>query len=262
MKYTLYQIDAFAEAVFQGNPAAVCLPDEWPEDSLMQRIAAENNLAETAFVVRNGNRYEIRWFTPEIEVDLCGHATLASAYVIFRYREPDASLISFFSPRSGPLAVEKGPQGMLVLDFPADLPTEVAAHANINKALGLVPVQTWKGKTDYMLVYRGQEDIENLRPDFFLLNQVEARGIIATAPGRDTDFVSRFFAPRAGINEDPVTGSAHTTLIPYWAGILGKQQLTARQLSKRGGSLQCQAVGNRVRIGGKAVQYLVGEIQV
>lgn len=262
MKYTLYQIDAFAEKVFQGNPAAICLSENWPDDSLMQRIAAENNLAETAFVVRNGNRYEIRWFTPEVEVALCGHATLASAYVIFRYHEPEARLISFYSPQSGPLAVEKGPDGLLVLDFPADPPTEVDPQDGINKALGPAPVKTYKGNTDYMLVYDGQEDIESLRPDFFLLNKVDARGIIVTAPGKEVDFVSRFFAPRAGINEDPVTGSAHTTLIPYWAGRLGKEQLTARQLSRRGGFLQCESLGNRVRIGGKAVQYLIGEIQV
>ena len=258
----LYQIDAFADRVFSGNPAAVCPVEHWPEESLMQQIAAENNLAETAFVLKAGNHYEIRWFTPEMEVALCGHATLASAYVLFQHYEKEARLISFFSPKSGLLSVEKAENGYLTLDFPADPPSEVVPLKTLEEALGMSPVKTLKGKTDYLLIYKNQQEIENISPDFFLLNKVEARGVIVSAKGEAVDFVSRFFAPKVGINEDPVTGSAHTTLIPYWSEVLNKKQLSARQLSKRGGSLHCEALGQRVKIGGSAVPYLLGEIVV
>lgn len=262
MKLRLYQIDAFADRVFTGNPAAVCVLDQWLDTALMQQIASENNLAETAFLVKCDKEYEIRWFTPELEVDLCGHATLASAFVLFREYEPDASRIAFHSPRSGPLSVEKGPDGYLVLDFPADTLTEVPSFDALNKALGRSPVKSFKGKTDYLLVYEDREAIASLQPDFFLLNQVAARGVIVTAPGREVDFVSRFFAPQSGINEDPVTGSAHTSLTPYWSGRLGKTKVIARQLSRRGGELLCEARGDRVKIAGRAVQYLAGEIDI
>lgn len=226
----------------------------------MQNIAMENNLAETAFVVRAGSEYEIRWFTPELEVDLCGHATLASAFVLFEYSDVPSNKIEFLSPRSGPLSVEKKEDGMLILDFPADEMRPIEPYDELNTAIGKEPLESWKGKTDYMLIFGSQAEIASLEPDFLLLNTVEARGVIVTAPGDEVDFVSRFFAPKAGVNEDPVTGSAHTSLTPYWAHKLGKNSLTARQISKRGGNLICENKENRVKIGGYATLYLVGEI--
>ncbi len=261
MKQKIYQVDAFAENVFEGNPAAVCILDAWAEEVWMQQIAMENNLSETAFVVARDDIFEIRWFTPGTEVALCGHATLASAYVLFNFGYVDGTKIEFFSPKSGPLQVEKREDGLLELDFPADTMKAVAPYPELIDAIGKNPLESWKGKTDYMLVYEKQEDIEEIQPNFFQLNQVDARGVIVTAPGREVDFVSRFFAPQAGVNEDPVTGSAHTSLTPYWAGKLGKERLTARQLSKRGGFLICTDRSPRVKIVGKAVLYLEGEIQ-
>jgi PhzF family phenazine biosynthesis protein len=258
MKLQIYQVDAFTGEVFKGNPAAICPRDTWLEDSLMQQIAAENNLAETAFFVNNGESYEIRWFTPEREVDLCGHATLASAHIILNHYAPEARKVTFYSPRSGVLYVERDELGRLVLDFPSDPPFETGAKQDLIDALGKAPQKTLKGKTDYLLIYKTQEEIEALEPEFFLLNKVEARGVIVSAPGDDVDFVSRFFAPQSGIPEDPVTGSAHTTLTPYWAVVLKKDQLEARQLSKRGGTLHCEYLGDRVKIAGKAVSFLSG----
>ncbi|MDV7137492.1 PhzF family phenazine biosynthesis protein [Maribacter sp. TH_r10] len=262
MKLKMYQIDAFAERVFSGNPAAICVLDSWLEDAVMQQIAAENNLAETAFVVKNNNQYDIRWFTPEIEVDLCGHATLATAFVLFNYYIPNEKNIKFFSSRSGSLWVEKEDEGYLTLNFPVDDLALCNPMPKLYDALGVTPEHIFKGKTDYLLVYKNQDEIIQISPNFFLLNQVEARGIIVTAKGEDVDFVSRFFAPQAGINEDPVTGSAHTSLTPYWSKILGKDRLTAKQLSKRGGELICENLGERIKIKGKAVSYLIGEIEV
>ncbi len=261
MKQKLYQVDAFAEKIFEGNPAAVCVLKSWPEDSWMQKIAMENNLAETAFLVPNGSTYEIRWFTPELEVDLCGHATLASAFVLFNFEGISTNQIDFHSPRSGPLSVSRDEGGYLVLDFPSDTLEEIQPYTELNEVIGRTPLETWKGKTDYMLVYENQEAIESIQPDFFRLNRINARGVIVTAPGRDVDFVSRFFAPQSGISEDPVTGSAHTSLTPYWSNKLGKTKLSARQISSRGGNLWCEYEGTRVKIGGKAVLYLIGEIQ-
>ena len=258
----MYQVDAFAEKVFEGNPAAVCILDSWPEDDWMQKIAMENNLAETAFVVPRHGIFELRWFTPELEVDLCGHATLASAFVLFENGIVTTDTIEFLSPRSGPLHVSKMDDGMLILDFPADELNKVTSYPELNNAMGRDPVETWKGKTDYMLVYGSQAEIESLNPNFLMLSQVNARGVIATAAGDEVDFVSRFFAPQSGVTEDPVTGSAHTTLTPYWAQKLGKEKLRARQISKRGGNLLCENTPPRVKIGGKAVLYLVGEISV
>ena len=258
----MYQVDAFAKKVFEGNPAAVCVLEHWPEDRLMQHIAMENNLAETAFVVPKGDQFEIRWFTPELEVDLCGHATLASAYVLFEQEGFSGNKIDFQSPRSGPLSVERSDDGLLVLDFPADQLNQVEPYEALNRAIGVEPVESWKGKTDYMLIYSSQEEIENINPNFLMLNDVRARGVIVTAPGRDVDFVSRFFAPQSGVNEDPVTGSAHTSLTPYWSDKLGKTNLTARQISPRGGNLLCEYAGPRVKIGGSAVLYLTGEINI
>lgn len=267
MKLRLYQVDAFADRLFSGNPAAVCPLDEygqggqaWLPDAVMQQIAAENNLAETAFYVRTGGRHAIRWFTPACEVDLCGHATLASGFVVFTYDHLAGDTVEFGS-KSGPLSVRRDGE-LLVLDFPADTVHAATPTEGLIEALGCEPVECLKGKTDYMLVYEDEEQVAKLTPDFGDLAMVPARGIIVTAGGRSVDFVSRFFGPQVGINEDPVTGSAHTTLTPYWAKRLGKSQLTARQLSKRGGSLQCRLAGDRVEIAGRAVPYLEGTITV
>jgi len=258
----LYQIDAFAEELFTGNPAAVCVLESWLEEGLMQNIAMENNLAETAFVVKTEDHYQIRWFTPELEVDLCGHATLAAAYVLFEYYGHSSDLIQFQSARSGPLAVKKETSGELTLDFPVDPLEEIPTIKEITDALGKDPIALYKGKTDYLLIYNNEQEITLMNPNFFLLDKVDARGIIVSAPGNEVDFVSRFFAPRCGIPEDPVTGSAHTSLTPYWAKQLGKQDMVAKQLSKRGGTLKCTLLGDRVLISGKAVPYLSGEIIV
>ena len=260
MKIKLFQIDAFTNQVFGGNPAGVCPLDSWLPDKLMQQIAMENNQAETAFFVKNQNRFDLRWFTPEIEVDLCGHATLAAAFVIFHLQHFFGSVIEFNS-RSGLLRVMKNGD-FLTLDFPVDRLLKVAAPEGLVAGMGLQPLEIYKGKTDYMLVYSTPEEIEKLKPDMMKIAGIEARGIIATAPGNDVDFVSRFFAPQSGISEDPVTGSAHTTLTPYWAARLGRTELSAKQLSKRRGWLQCRLAGDRVEISGQARVYMAGEIDL
>ena len=262
MKQKIFQIDAFAEKVFEGNPAAVCILKKWPKDDLMQKIAMENNLAETAFVVRSDNQFLIRWFTPEVEVDLCGHATLASAYVLFNYFEDIPNPIQFYSHRSGPLVVKNENDGNISMDFPKDDNEVVEAVKAINDAIGAIPNKTIKGKTDYLLIFNSQKEVENITPNFNLLDKLDCRGVIVSGPGDNVDFVSRFFAPQCGIPEDPVTGSAHTTLTPYWSEALGKKQLSARQLSKRGGNLACEDLGARIKITGKAIPYLVGEIEI
>lgn len=228
----------------------------------MQQIAQENNLAETAFIVQRNNVFELRWFTPETEVDLCGHATLASAYVLFNYHGYHEKTIRFLSPRSGDLLVDKGNDGLMTMDFPTDEIVPIQGITAINNAVGLTPKQTIKGKTDYLLIYSSQEEIEAIRPNFHLLDQLNCRGVIVSAPGRDMDFVSRFFAPQCGIPEDPVTGSAHTSLAPYWSKVLDKSKMTAKQLSPRGGALWIEFLGDRVKISGKAVPYLKGEIEI
>lgn len=260
-KQKIYQIDAFTDTVFRGNPAAVCILDNWLEDELMQHIAAENNLAETAFVVARASddTYEIRWFTPTIEVDLCGHATLASAHVLFEYYGHSKDTIHFSSVHSGPLSVRKN-RDLLTLDFPMDQISKVDPPADILEGFEKQPMEVYKGKTDYLLVYKTQEDIEQSDPNLHILKQSKARGIIITAPGNEVDFVSRFFAPGSGVDEDPVTGSAHTSLTPLWNKKLGKAKLSAEQLSKRGGKLSCELVHNRVLISGNAVTYLIGEM--
>lgn len=262
MKLTLYQIDAFTDHVFGGNPAAVCILDKWLDNDLMQKIAQENNLAETAFVVQRNATYDLRWFTPEIEVDLCGHATLATAYVLFNYHGHSENSIHFYSSRSGELFVEKAKNGYMVMDFPTDDIVPIRGIQEIDKAIGLTPIKTFKGKTDYMLIYNSQEEIEAITPNLHLVDQLDCRGVIVSAPGKEVDFVSRFFSPQCSIPEDPVTGSAHTSLTPYWANILGKTKMTAKQLSKRGGDLICEYLGERVKISGKAIPYLIGEIEV
>ncbi|NER09808.1 phenazine biosynthesis protein PhzF family [Muriicola jejuensis] len=256
----LFQINAFASSLFKGNPAAVCVLDSWLNEQTMQDIAMENNLAETAFVVKREEDYHIRWFTPEVEVDLCGHATLAAAWVLFHRYGHEAEIIHLHSDRSGPLSVKKEDSGELTLDFPVDTLEEVGPVSAISEALGKEPLKVFRGKTDYLLIYENEQEIIEIVPNFFLLDRVDARGVIVTAPGKEVDFVSRFFAPKCGVPEDPVTGSAHTSLTPYWAKVLGKADLKARQLSKRGGSLRCRLRGERVWISGSAVPYLKGEI--
>ena len=262
MKLKLYQIDAFTDHVFGGNPAAVCILDQWLENDIMQKIAQENNLAETAFIVQKNNIFELRWFTPETEVDLCGHATLASAYVLFNHYGVMDKTIKFYSPRSGELLVEKKSNGWMTMDFPTDTIVAIRNIPELDAAIGLTPIKTIKGKTDYMMVYNSQQEIEAIDPDYHLLDQLDCRGVIVTAPGDHVDFVSRFFAPQCGIPEDPVTGSAHTSMTPYWSPILNKGKMTAKQLSKRGGDLVCEHLGDRVKISGKAMPYLIGEIEI
>jgi PhzF family phenazine biosynthesis protein len=259
MKIKIYQVDAFAEKVFTGNPAAVCPLDTWLPDATMQNIAMENNLAETAFYVKKEEGYELRWFTPNTEVDLCGHATLAAAFVLFNYENHAGDTVYFHSLRSGQLSVSRNGE-LLTLDFPADVYNPVEPATLPAACFNLPPLEAYKGKTDYMLVYENETQIKNIIPNLPAIAQLDARGVIVTAPGDGVDFVSRFFAPQCGVNEDPVTGSAHTTLTPYWAKRLGKVHLTALQLSARQGHLQCHYLVERVQISGKAKMYLKGEI--
>ncbi len=259
MKQKIFQVDAFTDKLFGGNPAAVCPLEQWPEDITMQKIALENNVSETAFFVNMGGSFRIRWFTPKAEVDLCGHATLASAHVLFTHLNYSDKEIHFQS-NSGLLTVKKEGR-LLILNFPADPCSEVALPETLKKAFNHRPLNCFKGKTDYLLLFENQEQIEQLRPDFPTILEAGVRGVIATAPGNEVDFVSRFFAPSVGINEDPVTGSAHTTLTPFWAKRLNKTGLNARQLSARGGDLICTHLHDRVEIGGEAVTYLTGEIE-
>jgi PhzF family phenazine biosynthesis protein len=261
MKIKMYQADAFTDKLFRGNPAAICMLEYWLPETIMQAIAAENNLAETAFIVTSEIGYEIRWFTPTVEVDLCGHATLAAAHIIFQHYNTSASELVFHSHRSGTLKVSKS-DGMLALDFPVDTYSKIPTPPELIKGLGIEPMETIKGKTDYMAVLPTEDDVKKVRPDFSMLNSLDCRGIIVTAAGKESDFVSRFFAPQSGINEDPVTGSAHTTLAPYWAAELGRDTLSAIQLSDRRGYLWCKMQGSRVAISGNAVTYLQGEIEV
>lgn len=259
MKLNIYQIDAFASRPFTGNPAAVVPLERWLPDDVMLNIAMENNLAETAYFVANGDGYDLRWFTPSVEMDLCGHATLASAYLIFEELGTDKTKLSF-QTRSGELTVEKR-DGRYELDFPARPGVAAEAPAGLIEAIGAEPKEIYKSR-DYMLVYESEADVLAINPDFNSLMKIDAHAVIVTAPGDTSDFVSRFFAPEVGVPEDPVTGSAHCTLIPYWAERLGKNNLFARQVSQRGGELTCELVGDRVKIAGDAVLYLKGEIYV
>ena len=258
MKIKIYQIDAFADKIFSGNPAAVCPLNEWLPDELLQNIAMENNLAETAFYVNEKEGLRIRWFTPTIEVDLCGHATLATAFVLFHHENYGGDKI-IFNSRSGLLTVTKSGE-ILTLNFPVDTLAEVPSIPALEKGLGAKPLKTFKGKTDYMLVFENEDQIKHMNPDFKLIGTVDARGIIVTAKGDNVDFVSRFFGPQSGMDEDPVTGSAHTSLSPYWAKVLNKTEFTAVQLSKRLGKLKCKLLGDRVEISGTAKLFLVGTI--
>jgi predicted PhzF superfamily epimerase YddE/YHI9 len=259
MKFSIYQVDAFAEQPFQGNPAAVVPLESWLPDATMQAIAGENNLAETAFLVKSGDAYDLRWFTPTREVDLCGHATLAAAFVLFERCGLARDAISF-QTRSGELLVTRA-GGWLTLDFPAVQGVACELPDALAEGLGAAPVAVFQAM-DYMAVFGRESDVRDLQPDFRVLSQLDLRGVIVTAPGDEVDFVSRFFAPNFGIDEDPVTGSAHCTLAPYWAGRLGRSRLRARQLSPRTGALQCEMAGERVRISGKAILFLEGTIEI
>ena len=258
MELPIFQVDAFSSSVFSGNPAAVCPLESWLPDATMQSIAAENNLAETAFFVRNGGSFQLRWFTPACEVDLCGHATLASAFVLFEELEEPGSSLNF-DTKSGRLVVRRH-RDRLALDFPARPPAKTDMDPRL-AALGGKPVEVLAAR-DFLIRYETEAEVKALKPDMEALKNIDRFAFIVTAPGRDCDFVSRFFAPARGIPEDPVTGSSHCTLIPYWAQQLGKTDLRARQISPRGGELFCRLNGDRVEIAGHAALFLRGSIQI
>jgi PhzF family phenazine biosynthesis protein len=259
MTLPIFQIDAFSDRLFGGNPAAVVPLEKWLSDGVMQSIAAENNLAETAFIVQRDGIWDIRWFTPTLEVDLCGHATLASAYVIFRFLGHESNSIHFNSQRSGPLSVTKNEE-LLTLDFPADHIKEIPLTAELSACGQIKPTEAFRGKSDYLLVFEQERDILSYNAHFHNISKLNARGLIISGPGLQVDFVSRFFAPQSGVPEDHVTGSAHTTLAVYWAQRLGKSKLNAIQHSPRGGYLECELKIPRVEISGKCQVYLEGRI--
>ncbi|HUR99932.1 MAG TPA: PhzF family phenazine biosynthesis protein [Pyrinomonadaceae bacterium] len=261
MKLEIFQVDAFTSKPFGGNPAAVVPLEAWLPDETMLAIAAENNLAETAFFVKNGERYDIRWFTPKVEINLCGHATLGSAHVIFNELNLEQSLIRFHSHLSGELGVEKK-DGLMILDFPAYPMTEIETRPELAQ-VEVQPLKSWETQGNMlMMLLRNQEEVTSLEPDMGHIASLPYDEIIFTAKGGDCDFASRMFAPRIGIPEDPVTGAIHCSLIPYWAKELGKDKLFARQVSERGGELFCEHAGGRVKIGGNAVLYMKGEIYI
>jgi len=261
MKLPIYQVDAFTDRLFAGNPAAVCLLEHWLSSDQMLKIAQENNLAETAFCLQKEDTFFIKWFTPEIEMDLCGHATLATAHVLFQYYHPELELLRFQS-NSGELRVRRDGE-LYQLDFPSRDPSPADLPAIILQGIGLAPKEVLKAR-DFVLLYDTQEQIESIQPDVALLNtiNIDPGGIVVTAPGHEVDFVSRFFTPQASIFEDPVTGSAHCSLIPFWSKRLNKQRMLAHQVSSRGGVLYVEDKGERVGIAGKAVTYLKGTIQI
>lgn len=258
MKIPYFEVDAFASKPFHGNPAGVCPLPEWLDKGMMQNIAAENNLSETAFFVPRGEDYELRWFTPTIEIDLCGHATLASAFILFSELDARGNVVRFHS-QSGVLTVSRN-NDVFRLDFPSRPPSPCSVPDALIRGLGEKPVEILKAR-DYFCIFATEADVRSLNPDFALLGALDEK-VIVTGPGMDCDFVSRFFAPTAGVPEDPVTGSAHCTLIPYWANRLSKTKLFARQVSRRGGELFCELAGERVVIGGKAVLYSRGQIEI
>ncbi len=260
MKLTIYQVDAFTDQLFGGNPAAICPFDAWLPTEKMQQIALENNLSETAFIVPEKDGYYIRWFTPAIEVDLCGHATLATAHALYAEMNYKGDAIKFYS-KSGLLTVQKSGD-LYTMNFPTDVLKKVPIPEEIVAGLGVTPSEVYKGKDDYLAIFDNQKTIEHFSPNFSQLGKLPARGVITSAKGETVDFVSRCFFPAAGIDEDPVTGSAHTTMTPYWSKVLNKTKLSALQLSARGGVLRCEHLGNRVNISGNAVTYLKGEIYV
>lgn len=259
MKIPYYQVDAFTERTFGGNPAGVCPLESWLPDDVLQRVAAENNLAETAFFTRQPDCFHLRWFTPIVEMDLCGHATLASAFVLFSELGHSERSVRF-QTRSGLLAAERNGE-IIELDFPSCAPERCAPPQELARALGREPREVLRSR-DFLAVYDSQAEVAALNPDMALLARLNCLGVIVTAPGKDADFVSRFFAPRAGIPEDPATGSSHSTLIPFWAERLGKTELFARQISPRGGEIYCRLLGDRVGIGGRAVIYCRGQLEI
>jgi PhzF family phenazine biosynthesis protein len=261
MTIPIYQADAFTDRLFGGNPAAICPLTEWLPDEIMQKIALENNLAETAFFVKNENSYLLRWFTPELEIDLCGHATLASAHILFTELGYTEDTVYFNTVKAGTLTIKRDGD-KYAMDFPSRQPFAAELPLGLVEALGGAKPKEVLRSRDYMLVYESEDDILNIVPDHAALAKINTLGVIVTAPGKDVDFVSRFFAPAAGVPEDPVTGSAHCNLIPYWAGKLGKTILHAYQVSARKGELWCELKGDRVAMAGKAVTYLKGEIYV
>ncbi|PQA54127.1 PhzF family phenazine biosynthesis protein [Siphonobacter curvatus] len=262
MTLPIYQVDAFTNTLFKGNPAAVVPLQEWLPKETMLKIAAENNLAETAFFVQKGDDYELKWFTPTVEIDLCGHATVASAFVLYEFLGYTQDEIRFHS-NSGLLTVRRQ-DSRLTLNFPANPPQATEIPEGLLESLGLSrALEVLRGRTnDYLVILEEQEQIAGLNPDHRQLRTIGARGVIVSSVGTDADFVSRFFAPASGVDEDPVTGSAHTVLVPYWAEKLGKTELFARQISARGGELWLQLLGDRVEISGEAVAYLKGEIMI
>jgi len=259
MKLPIYQIDAFTGELFKGNPAAVCPLESWIDTDIMQKIAAENNLSETAFFVKNGDRFDLKWFTPTVEVELCGHATLATSFVVFNELGHDTDELRF-DTRSGELVVRRDGD-LLSMNFPSYKPAPATMPDGLLLAMGSPPVECHKS-TSYLLEYGFEDDIRALSPDFNMLSQIADASFIVTARGSASDFVSRFFAPNHGVPEDPVTGSAHSVLTPYWATKLGKTELHAFQISSRGGEIFCEDHGDRVKISGRAVKYLQGEIEV
>lgn len=259
MTIPIYQVDAFTSRLFSGNPAAVCVLERWPDAVSMQRIAAENNLSETAFIVKCDAGYDLRWFTPKVEVDLCGHATLAAGYVILHILNPDLDSISF-STQSGVLVVSRDDK-MLSMDFPSRAPKPLPAIELLSDALGEAPAEVHLSR-DVLALFGDEAIVRALRPDISKLAALEeGLGVIVTAKGDDVDFVSRFFGPKAGVAEDPVTGSAHCTLVPFWAERLGRTKLRARQISERGGELLCEQQGDRVKLSGECVLYMSGTVQ-
>jgi len=255
-----YVVDAFADRLFKGNQAGVCLLEEWLDDEVLQNIAAENNLSETAFVVKRKNDYDLRWFTPEVEMDLCGHATLASAFIVSNFIDENTPVIRF-ETKSGVLTVRKT-EDLYEMDFPARKPKQIEITPQMETAIGVSIIEAHLSR-DLLFLVDNEQQVKSLTPNFELLKQIpDCFAVIVTAKGNAVDFVSRFFAPCAGVPEDPVTGSAHSTLIPFWAERLHKNKMVAMQLSKRGGTLFCENCGNRVKISGKAALYLQGEIMV
>ena len=261
MKIPLYQVDAFTGTVFSGNPAAVCFLETWPEDGVLQALAEENNLSETAFLVPEARGFALRWFTPQTEVALCGHATLASAFVLFVCRKEPAHTILFRTRYSGELTVTRRGDWM-EMDFPARPAVLRTAPAGLAEALDVAPEEVLDSEEDLLVLLRDEQAVRRLKPHMAALEEIPCRGVIVSAPGEECDFVSRFFAPLVGIPEDPVTGSAHCVLDPYWAHRLGKNDLSARQVSRRGGELLCINAGDRVRIAGRAALYMVGTVTI
>jgi PhzF family phenazine biosynthesis protein len=258
MELDIYQVDAFAEEVFSGNPAAVVPLFEWLSDGLMQSIAQECGQSETAFFVRRGEYFELRWFTPEYEIDLCGHATLASAHVLYEFLDYTDPVV-VFETKSGRLFVDRE-DGLYSMDFPAWGVRPIQVTERVAKALGARPAELFMGERDMMAVFESEEQVRALEPDFRLVSKLDGLCMICTAPGLDFDFVSRTFVPLTGVPEDPVTGSAHCTLVPFWAERLGRSALRACQVSARGGVLVCENLGDRVKIAGHAVTFMKGSI--